>query len=55
MEESARLVALTEKVPAVLPAVYKPEEEMVPPVADQEMPEFEFPVTVLENCWVEPV
>jgi hypothetical protein len=54
-DESAALVAVTAKVPALLPAVYRPEEEMEPPVADQVIAVFEDPVTVAENCFVEPV
>ena len=32
-----------------------PEEEIVPPVADQVTPMFVVPVTLAENCWVPPV
>jgi hypothetical protein len=41
--------------PAVLPALKSPEEEIVPPVADQVTAVFDEPVTVAENCWPLPV
>jgi hypothetical protein len=47
------LVAVTVKVPAVLPAVKTP-AEIVPPVADQVTAVFELPVTVAENGFVLP-
>jgi hypothetical protein len=47
------LVAVTVKVPPVLPAVKTP-AEIVPPVADQVTPVFELPVTVAENGFVLP-
>jgi len=53
--ESAALVAVTVKVPAVLGAVYKPPVEMVPPVADQFTTVLLLPVTAAVNCWVAPV
>ena len=49
-EVSATLVAVTSKVPAVLPAVYIPADEIVPPVALQVTVVFDVPVTVAENC-----
>jgi hypothetical protein len=48
-------VAVTAKVPAALPAEYRPLEEIVPPVADQVTLVFELPVTEAENCCVAPV
>ena len=47
---SATLVALTVYVPAVLGAVYKPEAEIVPPVADHVTAVFVVPVTDAVNC-----
>src|ERR1051326_8682789 len=50
--------AITRYVPPAVPAVYSPEEEMVPPVAVQvtwgsvEDPSLQEPATV--NCWVPP-
>lgn len=55
MVVSAALVAVIENVPATLPAVYKPLDEMEPPVADQVTALFELPVTVALNCCVPPV
>ena len=52
--ESAALVAVTVKFPAVFPATYSPVEEIVPPVALQSTAVFEEPVTVAENCWEAP-
>jgi len=52
---SATLVALTVYVPVVLGAVYSPEEEMVPPVADQVTDVLLLPVTDAANCCVAPV
>jgi hypothetical protein len=49
------LVAVTAYVPAAAPAVKSPEEEIVPPVADQVTPVFVVPVMVAENCWEPPV
>src|SRR2546430_5986036 len=54
LEESATLVAVTAKVPALLPAVYRPAEETVPPVADQVTLEFDGPVTAAANCCLAP-
>jgi hypothetical protein len=42
-------------VPAVLGAVYEPDEEIVPPVAVQITDVLLVPVTVAENCCVDPV
>ena len=53
--ESAALVALTVKVPAVLAAVYRPDELMEPPVADHVTAVLLLPVTLAENCCVPPV
>jgi hypothetical protein len=52
---SAALVAVTVSVPPVLGAVYKPLEEIVPPVADQVTAVFAVPVTMAVNCCVRPV
>ncbi len=52
---SAELVAVTVYVPAVAGAVYRPEVDMEPPVADQVTAVLVVPVTVAENCWVAPV
>jgi hypothetical protein len=52
---SATLVAITEYVPAVLGAVYSPELDIVPPVADHVTDVLLEPVTVAVNCWVAPV
>ncbi len=52
---SATLVAFTVYVPPVLGAVYKPLEEIVPPVAVQVTAVFVVPVTVAVNCCVPPV
>ena len=46
---SAWLVAVTENVPAVAPAMYVPEVLIVPPVADQFTPVLLLPVTVAVN------
>ena len=54
-EVSATLVAVTSNVPAVLPAVYMPPDEIVPPVAVQVTLVFDVPVTVAENCCFAPV
>jgi hypothetical protein len=51
---SATLFAVTVYVPAVLGAVYNPEEETVPPVADQVTEALLLPETVAENCCVVP-
>jgi hypothetical protein len=53
-EVSAALVAVTSKVPAVPPPVYKPAEETVPPVEVQVTPVFDVPVIVAENCCLLP-
>src|SRR5262245_60655411 len=47
---SAKLVARTVNVPAVAGAVYKPEVEIVPPVADQVTAVLLVPLTVAVNC-----
>jgi hypothetical protein len=47
---SATLVAVTVKLPAVLPAIYKPVADIVPPIALQVTAVFEEPVTIAENC-----
>lgn len=52
---SATLVAVTVNVPAELPAVYRPAELTVPPVAVQLTAVFVLPETVAVNCWVAPV
>ena len=52
---SATLVAFTVKVPAELGAVYSPEAETVPPLADQVTLVFALPVTVAVNCCVPAV
>jgi hypothetical protein len=49
---SALLVAVTEYVPAVAGAVYSPEEETVPDVADQLTDVLLVPVRVAVNCCV---
>lgn len=49
-ELSAMLMAVTLNVPAVLPAVYRPAVEIVPPVADQVTFSLVEPVTEAENC-----
>jgi len=49
---SAVLVAFTVKVPAVFGAVYRPLDEMVPPVADHVTPLLLEPVMVVVNCCV---
>ena len=54
-EVSAALVAVTSNVPAVLPAVYIPEDEIVPPVAAQLTLVFDAPVTAAENCCFAPI
>lgn len=41
---------MTEKLPALLAAVYMPEEVMVPPVAVQETEVLFVPVTLAVNC-----
>jgi len=52
---SATLVATTEYVPAVLGAVYRPLEEMLPPVVDHVTDVLLDPVTLAVNCCVAPV
>jgi hypothetical protein len=52
---SATLVAVTVKVPGVLPAVKSPFDEIVPPLADHVTPVLPVPVTLAENCRVWPV
>lgn len=52
---SATLTALTVYAPAVLGAVYRPEDEIEPPVADQLTDVLLEPVTVAANCFVPPV
>jgi hypothetical protein len=47
---SATLVALTEYVPAVAGAAYRPDAETVPPVADQVTEVLLEPVTDAVNC-----
>ena len=47
-------MAVTANVPTLLPAVYRPADEIVPPVADQVTAVLEDPVTVAENCCVAP-
>ena len=49
LDESCTLVAVTEKEPAVAPAVYKPLGETVPPVADQVTAVLLAPDTVAVN------
>ena len=51
---SATLVAVTEKVPAVTPALYTPDAETMPPVALQVTAVLDVPVTVALNCCVAP-
>lgn len=53
--ESAALVAVTVKLPAVLGAVNRPDVEMEPPLADQVTAVLLEPVTVAVNCCVPPV
>lgn len=50
----ATLVAITEYVPAVVGAVYRPEDEIEPPEADQVTAVLFVPLTVAVNCWVVP-
>jgi hypothetical protein len=52
---SATLVAVTLNVPALLGAVYRPEDEIWPPDADQVTPVVELPLTLAVNCCVPPV
>ncbi len=52
---SAALVAVTVYGPAVLGAVYRPLEEMVPPLVDQLTAVFVVPLTVAVNCCVAPL
>ena len=52
---SATLVTVTVKVPGVLDAVYRPELDTEPPVADHVPAVFVVPVTVAANCCVAPV
>src|ERR1700739_201487 len=51
---SAALIAVTIKVPAVAGAVYRPLDEMLPPLADQVTLVMLEPVTVAMNCCVPP-
>jgi len=51
---SAWLVAVTVNVPAALGAVYMPDEEMAPPVADQVTVVFVALLTVAVNCCCPP-
>jgi len=46
----AVLVAVTTKLPALLGAVYKPPEVMLPPLADHATPLLAWPPTVAVNC-----
>ena len=48
------LVAVTLKLPPVLPAVKSPVVEIKPPEADQMTKVFDVPVTMAENCCVAP-
>lgn len=41
-------------MPVVLGAVYSPDDEIVPPVADQVTPVLLLPLTLAENCCVFP-
>ena len=50
--ESATLVAVTVKVPAVVDAVYSPLEETLPPVADHATDVLLVPLMLAVNCWV---
>jgi hypothetical protein len=52
---SATLVATTEYVPAVLGAVYRPAEVIVPPVVDHVTDVLVDPVRLAVNCCVPPV
>jgi hypothetical protein len=52
--ESATLVAVTVKLPAVTPALYRPEVETVPPLAVHVTEVFEVPLTAAVNCCVPP-
>ncbi len=52
--ESATLVAFTVYAPAVVGAVYSPELEIVPPVADHVTALLPLPLIVAENCCVAP-
>lgn len=51
------LVAVTVRLPAAAGAVSRPDEEIVPPVADQVTAELKLPVpcTVAVHCAVPPV
>jgi len=51
---SATLVAVTVYEPAVVGAVYKPDAEIFPPVADHVTAVLPVPVTDALNCWVLP-
>ncbi len=51
---SAAEVAVTVKLPGVLPAVYAPAVEIVPPVADQVTAVFAEPATVAVKAWCPP-
>jgi hypothetical protein len=53
-EASAALVAVTWKLPLLLPAVYMPADVIVPPVAVQLTEVFVVPTTVAENCCCAP-
>jgi hypothetical protein len=52
---SATDLAVTLKLPALWPAVYRPVEEIVAPVAVHVTAVFALPVTVAVNCCVAPV
>jgi len=52
---SCTLVAVTVNVPCVVPAVYRPNEEIVPPVAVHVTPVSVALATVAVNCFVAPV
>ena len=55
MVASATEVAVTAKaLPVVAPAVNNPVFDTVPPVAVQDTPVLELPVTVAVNCFVWP-
>src|SRR6185369_6855902 len=52
---SCTLVAVTVNVPCVVPAVYSPDEEIVPPVDVHVTPVSVALATVAVNCFVVPV
>src|SRR6185369_13820656 len=52
--ESACDFAVTAKLPAVAPAVKRPDDVIVPPVALQVTAGLDVPVTVAVNCCVAP-